>query len=162
MNKKPKYYNIKKEYLLKVFTPEELSINKYEIRPFVGFDNTQVLVLLPEQTIHKKKKNIDLCYYFKDNKHILSISSLLFVPIEFRHPVFKWNTEPEFVKKLDEITNNYDFIRYKIYKCLRLNKYSTKFEKTHKQISKSKIMYDQHIKKLEKEDKKTKDLGMSI
>jgi hypothetical protein len=70
-------------FLKKIFTNKQLEKNKYEFRPFIGLENTLTVFSFPEQTIHNNKK-YDLCFYFKDNKHCVGISSLLYVPLEFR------------------------------------------------------------------------------
>jgi hypothetical protein len=135
-------------YLKQIFTNEELIKNKYETSPFVGFENSNILILIPEQTVHGNK-TYDLCYYFKDNIHLLSIPSLLFVPNKYKQKANSWNTKKAFINKIKEIEENNKIINNKISKVLSLNKYSQFFKDKHKQIERSHQLCEHEQKKKE-------------
>jgi hypothetical protein len=149
------YYFISPEYLEKIFTKEELIKNKYKNRPFVGFSNSDILISISEKNL-RNDKEYELCYYFNNNKNLLPITSLIFVPLKERRTDIYFNNLPENILKLKELEDNFLTINKKIGKCLSLNKYSRIFENAHPQITKSKQIYKQiliqEIKKLTEEN----------
>lgn len=152
---KPHYCLIDREYLLKIYNSDELVLNKYDRRPFIYFDNSNLLLAFPERTYRNQKVN-DLNYYFKDNKHFIAVQNYLFVPKKYRNNFY---INQEFENKLIEINNNKNEIIKKTKKTFMLMEKNHKFKMTHIDSFFSEKICKQELEK-EQERVKGPELGM--
>jgi hypothetical protein len=114
-NNEPKYYKIKKEYLLKIFTEEQIEKSKFERRHFIGYENKLVMLFIPEQTNHGNPNKFHLCYYFnfKDlgEQRYIDIPGLLFVPFSERIFDRKFSERQNNKRKLNDIKSHFSAIQ---------------------------------------------------
>ncbi|MDR2557397.1 MAG: hypothetical protein LBC33_00955 [Mycoplasmataceae bacterium] len=120
-----KYYQIKKEYLLQIYTKKQLILKKSG-RPFINFGDG---IYIPECTIHKNKQHkhhnknwYEYCFF--KHTHRLNISELIYVPDNMCVPMKNYNNPNniEHAERLNEVQANIKYIQKKIINSLHISK----------------------------------------